>query len=249
MATFRALKTMRSKLAAEAADGRKARFARELGIHLTTLNSLLEDNWERIERDTIERLCDYFQCSLSEVLSLEPDRFWQPFVDASSYSIFRGSIVNDGLKKPLEEDAKTIVTNFLEGRLLMVSGGYVEASKTDAELVDYARNHSCIVIGAHASNTAWEILMSRHFRATPNDISDENRRKIPFRLARADRARESAISEEPRTAGDSGAPRGIFSETNPPLIRSVDSPTPPPKAKQGYGGCLAFVLKKTFPTG
>ena len=42
--------------------------ARDTGLHRNTITLLYKEEATRIELDTIEKLCDYFDCSVGELL-------------------------------------------------------------------------------------------------------------------------------------------------------------------------------------
>lgn len=222
-AKTRLLKIRPHRLQADIDAQGKKNVASALGVHLTTLNSLINDSWERIERDTIERLCDHLNCELDEVFFLEPSRFWDPFIEASTYRILRGVITQKTVKAPLEEQAKASVTSFLQGHLPDISGGFAgDHLRTDQQFIDYARNNNCIVIGAHESNLAYEKLVSRFFDAKPNDPSPDNRRKIPFRLVKPDSPARSTVLESRRNNRRSSTGLGVYSEEHQRLIVEVN---------------------------
>ena len=41
--------------------------ARQIGISRPTLYALFDDSWMQIQRDTIEKVCRYFNCNISNV--------------------------------------------------------------------------------------------------------------------------------------------------------------------------------------
>jgi DNA-binding Xre family transcriptional regulator len=223
MAGTRILKTNRQRLLSDATRG-KAALARELGIHLTTLNSILDDKWERIERDTIEGLCDYLNCELSELFSLEPDPFWTPLIHTGSYRILRGVITTkDGVKKFLEEQAKTEIVDFLQGHLPSVPGGFKDChGMSDDEIVQFARDNNCIVIGAHHSNRAFEVLVSHHFSARPFNNRPDNRQRIPFRFVRDDYRPKSTITESLQGQVSAKSELGVYSQELGRIVAQVD---------------------------
>jgi DNA-binding Xre family transcriptional regulator len=248
----RILKTNRDRLLAEAAKG-KVRFARDLGVHLTTLNSLLDDNWERIERDTIERLCDYLNCDLTGLFSLEPDRFWQPLIDSSSYRILRGVVIRNGVKTFLEEQAKTSVINFLQGYLPKVTGGFADSLDDADAIIDYARHNNCVVIGAHPSNRACEVLVSRHFGAIPFNARSENRKNVLFRIVKPNTIRRSAFFEPSASLHlGSKSGLGVYSEALGRLIVEVDRIPEEEylkaRIRKGHDAAIVLVVNKPFNT-
>lgn len=45
--------------------------ARETGINRGTITRLYHETAERVELDVIEKLCDYFQCEIADLLGIE----------------------------------------------------------------------------------------------------------------------------------------------------------------------------------
>lgn len=45
--------------------------ARETGINRGTITRLYHETAERVELDVIEKLCDYFQCEIADLLEIE----------------------------------------------------------------------------------------------------------------------------------------------------------------------------------
>lgn len=44
--------------------------SRETGIHRNTLTALYQETAMRIDLDVIEKLCDYFECGVGELLEV-----------------------------------------------------------------------------------------------------------------------------------------------------------------------------------
>lgn len=58
-----------------AANGRRLKvvdLAEATGIHKNTLYRLYKENGTRVDLDVLERLCDYFNCSLCDLMDYEP---------------------------------------------------------------------------------------------------------------------------------------------------------------------------------
>jgi putative transcriptional regulator len=49
----------------------QARLAKETGLSPTTINALYLNKFQAISSSTIEVLCNYFQCELSDLLELK----------------------------------------------------------------------------------------------------------------------------------------------------------------------------------
>lgn len=45
--------------------------ARETGLNRGTITRLYHETAERVELDVIEKLCDYFQCDIADLLEIE----------------------------------------------------------------------------------------------------------------------------------------------------------------------------------
>lgn len=45
--------------------------ARETGLNRGTITRLYHETAERVELDVIEKLCDYFQCEIADLLEIE----------------------------------------------------------------------------------------------------------------------------------------------------------------------------------
>ena len=52
----------------------QVRLAALTGIHRDIIRKLYHDNWTSIRRDTLDRLCDALQVSVSELLVWVPDQ-------------------------------------------------------------------------------------------------------------------------------------------------------------------------------
>jgi putative transcriptional regulator len=48
------------------------RLAAETGLGITTVNRLFNNNFSRIDTNTVMTLCKYFSCSLEDLLTLKP---------------------------------------------------------------------------------------------------------------------------------------------------------------------------------
>ncbi len=61
----------------EVATGEKITYeslAADVGLSKTTLNRLAENKTDRVDFLTLDKLCRYFNCSISDLLSYEPDK-------------------------------------------------------------------------------------------------------------------------------------------------------------------------------
>jgi putative transcriptional regulator len=48
------------------------RLAAETGLGITTVNRLFNNNFSRIDTNTVMTLCKYFSCELGDLLTLKP---------------------------------------------------------------------------------------------------------------------------------------------------------------------------------
>jgi DNA-binding Xre family transcriptional regulator len=197
------LKTLTDRLKRDADKHGKGALANIIGIHLTTLNSLLNDTWERIERDTIERLCDHLECKLGEFLELERSTFWNALTETGEVNIFRANEIVNNRKIPKDENAKVLVEEFCRDKLGCQV--YLVDYENEKKTIDFVKNNNCIVIGAHSSNLAAEVIVARMYGAKPRDSSEENQKKIPFRFI----GREQRVSSAFFDGRDSASRRGI----------------------------------------
>lgn len=230
----------------------KARFARAIGVHATTLNGLLGDTWDRIERDTIEQLCAYLDCRLEELFTIGPSQFWQPLRDAKSYRVLRGVLQSHDVKTPLEENAKTSIINSVHAHCPGIKGGFAPALTNQKTILALARKHNCIVIGANSANASCEVLISRFFGATPFDRDPENRSRIPFRIVRPGPDLKSAFIESPRPGLGTRTGYGIISEATDQLIVETDWLSEDSylaaELNKGHDAGLVLVANKPFET-
>ena len=63
------------ELAQEGKQLSQRALARDLGISLTTVNKLYNGRplTSRIDPETVEKICDYFQCSIDDLFTLKED--------------------------------------------------------------------------------------------------------------------------------------------------------------------------------
>lgn len=148
-----------------------------------TLNSMMEDDWPYITRDSIERAADYLKLSADRVFEFVPVNFWKPIRDANQCTFLRGSQGSDAsladITIPaLDNYATDQIKEFLRAEVLKFT--YADRQRGVEELLNLARTQNCIVIGGSKSNAATEVLLAKFFNAEPFNSSDKNRQKIPF---------------------------------------------------------------------
>ena len=173
---------LRKKLVKEA----KSVLAKEIGVSTQKLNSIMNDEWEYITRDAIERAADYLQLSAAEVFEFVPVDFWRPIEQAKKCTFLRGS---QGARTSevefriprYDDEATAVIKSFFRDSLQDLDEAPIaDHLQDESELLRRAKRENCIVIGSPKSNAASEVLLSRFFGAVPFEPSLENRRKIPF---------------------------------------------------------------------
>jgi hypothetical protein len=160
----------------------KAKLATKLSVSPQTLGKMINDDWEYITRESIERAADHLDLELAEVFEFVPVEFWSQIL-TNRCTFLRGAQDEKGNEQdvviPKADDVATdVIKDYL--REHMTEFKYVDHKRDEAELLNRARSENCIVIGSPKSNAATEIILSRFFKAEPFNPSDENRRKIPF---------------------------------------------------------------------
>lgn len=164
----------------------KSYLAKKIGVSPQKLSAMINDDWEYITRDAIERAADFLNLTPADVFEFVPVEFWKPIERAHRCIFLRGSQGNRSAEREFhipryDDDATFVVKNFLRDSLPDVEERIIADHLEDEdELIGRARRSNCVVIGSPKSNAATEILLSRFFNAEPFNPSSENRRKIPF---------------------------------------------------------------------
>lgn len=161
----------------------KSELAARIGISPQTLTAMINDDWEYISRDIIERTADYLQLESNDVFEFVPVEFWKQIQKTNQCTFLRGAQNEKGNERDLIiPRADDVATNEIKGYLqdYMATFTYSDHRRGTDELLDRVRTENCIVIGSPKSNAATEIILSRLFNAEPFNPSEENRRKIPF---------------------------------------------------------------------
>lgn len=164
----------------------KLELARNIGVSPQKLKRMMNDEWEYITKDAIERAADYLELGVSDIFKFVPVDFWKPIEQTKRYVLVRGS---GGLKTRKSElripwyDAAATgeVNKFVRESLQHINDPLIiDHFEDEDELMRTVKQENCLVIGSPKSNRATEIILSRFFGAVPFDPSDANRRKIPF---------------------------------------------------------------------
>jgi DNA-binding Xre family transcriptional regulator len=173
-------------LRAQLREHPKSELAKKIGVSPQKLSAMIDDEWEYITRDAIERAADYLKLTATDLFEFVPAEFWKPIEQAKRCTFLRGSV---GVKRTehefhvprYDDEATSAIKNFLRDSLPDIDEGVIaDHLEDEVELVKRAERENCIVIGSPKSNAASEILISRFFGAKPFDSSTDNRRKIPF---------------------------------------------------------------------
>jgi len=146
---------------------------------------MLNDEWDYITKDAIERTADYFKLRVTDVFAFVPVDFWRP-IEADSCVFVRGSGLGTAKRRGLvipwyDDEANRLIKRFIrkglgDDRVPSIA----DHSDDEDELRSRLANENCIVIGGPRTNRATELLLSRHFGAEPFRPLEANRRKIPF---------------------------------------------------------------------
>lgn len=164
----------------------KLKLARKIGVSSQTLNAMINDDWQYITRDAIERVAAYLQLNAREIFEFIPVEFWEPIVRSNTFTFLRGAHASTDphvdLQIALSDDVATnVIASFLRESLPDFYSAVFAIYRQDEEaLLTRVRHENCVVIGSPKSNAAAEILLSRFFNAEPFNPSESNRRKIPF---------------------------------------------------------------------
>ena len=144
---------------------------------------MINDDWQWIARDSIERTADYLQLEATEVFEFVPVEFWKQILETTQCTFLRGEqdvkAREQNFKIPrYDAEATNVITNYLAEHMSEFT--YYDHRHNQDDLLKKAQSENCIVIGSPRSNAATEILLSRFFNAEPLNPSDQNRQKIPF---------------------------------------------------------------------
>lgn len=161
----------------------KSELATKIGVSPQTLSAMIDDDWQWITRDAIERTADYLQLEAGQVFEFVSVEFWRQIRETAQCTFLRGAQNEEGTEQNLiipssDAEATSVIMDFLVE--YMPEFTYYDHRHSQEELLNIARSKNCIVIGSPKSNAATEILLSRFFNAEPLNPTAENRYKIPF---------------------------------------------------------------------
>jgi hypothetical protein len=160
----------------------KSALAAFIGVSPQKLNAMIEDNWEYITRDALERTADFLNLDLEELFEFTDVKFWNPLEALKKTILLRGvqSEVGRQVQVPrFDDEAIHVVKRFMR-RNLQCGEPIIEHALEPAEVIKRVQTENCFVIGSPRTNTATEIIMSEFFGANSGNSLDENRLKIPF---------------------------------------------------------------------
>jgi hypothetical protein len=171
---------------------KRSELSATIGVSPQTLSAMLNDDWQWIARDSIERAADYLQLEAHEVFEFAPVEFWRPIQETGQCTFLRGEQEGESNERNLtiptyDAEATNVITELLKEHMSKFT--YFDHRRNQDDLIDTARSQNCIVIGSPKSNVATEILLSRFFNAEPFNPSAHNRYKIPFGFCWPDAAK------------------------------------------------------------
>lgn len=181
--------------------------AESIGIAENTLRGLLRDDWDQLSRDTIEKVCDRYGLKIGDFFEFADTPFWDPLLESNGYAMVRGG--TDRVQ-PLDAAARSDVTRYLSSAFRSVKGTNVDHLTEPDAIIDFARENNTIVVGSARKNRATEVVVCRHFNATPFSDDPSEKAKIPFRFSFSEEHQIVSTMTEPwrKTKGGSGV--GIY---------------------------------------
>lgn len=196
--------------------------AESIGIAPNTLRTMLRDDWDQLARDSIERVCDRYGFGIGDLFELVAEEFWSPFDEATEYTIIRGTAKSKE-SDLRDESAATMVALFLKSSYQSLVRHNKEYSGNETELVDFVKEHNCLIVGSPRSNQATEVILSKHFGARP--FTPEDRAKIPvkFVFPRGEEITKKNTTAEPWSArAGNGSGCGLIDNKTGELIVEAD---------------------------
>lgn len=140
------------------------RVAKKVGVAANTLRGLVNDNWDQLSRETIERVCDYFACGPAELFQLTPARFWEPVALVGECHVLK---YTDEQQRDRQADLTALaLESFLLGRFPTVRVR-TSAPRLVSDVPHYLSNHNCFVLGSPRLNAATEVALCRAFGVQP----------------------------------------------------------------------------------
>ena len=123
------------------------------------------------ERRVLERICDYLDIGIGELIELAPCDF---FPHSRQLTVLRA-------KSGGAEDYETLgrLTSFLSQNGIHVDE---ETCNDPAEIAGYLKARDCAIVGSPRNNSSGPLALCELFQADPTDTSRDNRRKLPFMM-------------------------------------------------------------------
>ncbi|MBV9762685.1 MAG: helix-turn-helix transcriptional regulator [Acidobacteriaceae bacterium] len=143
--------------------------AEDLGISDTTLRKYLRNEALTFERRVLERLCDYLDVGIEDLIELVPCDFFPPSKRVTVLRNRRGSPDDYEMLGKLEH-------------LFSQNNIGIEEETCDGpnDIAACIKAQDCLIVGSPRNNAAGAIAMCTLFQAGYSDPSRENRRKLPF---------------------------------------------------------------------
>jgi transcriptional regulator with XRE-family HTH domain len=142
--------------------------AQNLGLNAeVVVRRYLRNEARRLDRNVLERACDWLDVDIGQLLELVPCNFFPP--GDKLLSLFTKEESQDDYEG-LSELGKLF--NNLEIKKAVV--------QDPVALTRYVYERNCAIVGSPHHNSAGEIALCTLFGADPRDTSDENRRKLPL---------------------------------------------------------------------
>ena len=179
------MKILKIKLAQPLAEVVKKKnkvvVAKEIGISVPTLEKILNNSWNYIDRRSIEQVMDYLQMEAKDVFESVESSFWQGIKTAGACTFICGSRKGQpGVEIPsFAFDAAYEIRKFFN-QLGHVHCTLENDTQSEEELMNIAKTRNCVLLGSAQSNRATEILVSRFFGVAPFTSDERNHSKIPF---------------------------------------------------------------------
>ncbi|MDW7680764.1 MAG: helix-turn-helix transcriptional regulator [bacterium] len=201
--------------------------AKRIGVSRTTLYSLFNDDWKQIQRETIEKVCDFFHCDVSELFEIQEEPFWTSVKTVGEVCfIFGGTLAGKEEKSYIGQWDIKVMHSFTEHlnrmsgkqRINIFSKTSLEFGKDLQTIIEFIKTHNTIIIGSPKANRITELVLAKLYGAEPFNPSSDNREKIPYRFVRPQEWGESKLESAVTEISANGKLRGIFSQKSKQVI-------------------------------
>ncbi len=178
------------KLLTDKAPGTtRGELAVRLGVSEATLRGYIENRWTVLDRTVLERLADFFECDVAELLATTESGFLSPLRDPSRIGKYPGrptclylrrpnaDIPHNGRSVAYRDDRAIdrvtgLLRTFVDGAL-----GIKDAATTPEQFGERL-TQNCVSVGSPMVNPATEMAICRIFGAQPFDSAE--RANLPF---------------------------------------------------------------------